>query len=518
MQYYQIKDITKTIGPRTLFKIKQLGFHDHDRIGLIGENGTGKTTLLRLLSAEASPITPSATKHLLPQLKPDLELSGGEIVKRYLDEAFASQADILFLDEPTANLDTVNIKLLEQRLRHYPGTLIVISHDRAFLDRVATTIWDLAEQKITVYKGNYSAYKQQQDQVKQQAWQAYEQYEKKKAQLEVAAHKRQIKAKRATVIPKNKVGTQEAYKAKPYFNKKQSKLAKTAKAIEKRVQQLPEVAKPQQVKPIKMALKNGAALRRGKILNVADFDLYQGSKLLVKDINFALNGGEKLALTGPNGSGKTTLIQQILMQNHSEIFLNEAAEVGYFRQDLSNLDLTQTIYQNIKSASYQTDSTNRTVLARLGFKADTLTKPVGVLSGGERVKISFAKLFVSSANFLILDEPTNFLDIIALEALQQLLVDYPGSILLVSHDRYFVDQVATKRLVIDPKTKTIHDPFKTTAKPVAIEQDKPIDQTERLLKLKNRQATLISALTVEPDNAVYEKEFLEVSRQINQLS
>ena len=140
MQYYQIKNVSKTVGPRTLFKIKQLGFHQRDRIGLIGANGIGKTTLLRLLNAVDSPITPSATKHLLPQLKPAAELSGGEIVKRYLDEAFASQADILFLDEPTANLDVANITTLEQRLRHYPGTLIMISHDRAFLDRVATTI------------------------------------------------------------------------------------------------------------------------------------------------------------------------------------------------------------------------------------------------------------------------------------------------------------------------------------------------------------------------------------------
>lgn len=518
MQYYQIKNVSKTVGPRTLFKIKQLGFHQRDRIGLIGANGIGKTTLLRLLNAVDSPITPSATKHLLPQLKPAAELSGGEIVKRYLDEAFASQADILFLDEPTANLDVANITTLEQRLRHYPGTLIMISHDRAFLDRVATTIWTLADAKITVYKGNYTAYKEQRDQAQQKQWQDYEQYEKKKAQLAVAAVKRQAKAQRATVIPKDKVGTQEAYKAKPYFNKKQAKLAKTAKAIEKRVQQLPEVKRPHQAKPIKMALKNGSALRRGKVLSVKAFDLYQGQRLLVKDIDFDLKGGEKLALTGPNGSGKTTLIQQILMQKQPEIFLNDAAEVGYFRQDLRNLDRHKTIYQNVQMASYQSESVNRTVLARLGFKAEALQKPVGVLSGGEQVKVSFAKLFVSSANFLILDEPTNFLDIVALEALQQLLIDYPGSVLLVSHDRYFVSKVATKRLIIDPKTKTIHDPARTQSPTPVAPQPQAVARDEALLKLKNRQATLLSALTVDPDNSAYEKEFLEVSRQIRQLS
>ncbi|MFD1672148.1 ribosomal protection-like ABC-F family protein [Agrilactobacillus yilanensis] len=519
MQYYQIKHVTQTFGPRTLFTIKQLGFHSGDRIGLIGANGTGKTTLLRLLGAADSPITPSASKYVLPQIKPSAQLSGGEIVKRYLDEAFASQADILFLDEPTANLDVENIKTLENRLRHYPGTLIIISHDRAFLDKIATTIWALADQKISVCKGNYTDYQAQKDQMLRKQQQEYQAYEKQKNKLEKAAEKRQIKAKRAATIPRNKVNTQEAYKAKPHYNKIAAKLAKTAKSIEKRATQLDVVAKPQKAQDIKMTLNNGTALRQGKVLNIENFDLYQGQQLLIKQINFGLKGGEKVALTGPNGSGKTTLIEAILKQQAPEIFLNEAVEIGYFKQDLHNLDLKKTVYENVNAASYQTESLNRTILARLGFKDEALAKPVGVLSGGERVKISFAKIFVSKANFLILDEPTNFLDIVALEALQALLAAYPGTVLLVSHDRYFVSKVATRRLIFDPKQHVLQDPTKANLpSKKAVVATESVDQAAILLQLKNRQATLLNALTAEPDNTDYEQEFLEISRKIRQLS
>lgn len=517
MQYYQIKDITKTIGARTLYHIKQIGFHQKDRIGLIGANGVGKTTLIKQLSdAQHSPIVPSATKHLLPQIKPSAQYSGGEIVQQYLDQAFASHADILFLDEPTANLDEDNIQALESRLSHYPGTLILISHDRAFLDHIATTIWSLEDQTIRVTKGNYSAYKQQATLRQHQQRNAYDQYTKKKMQLERAAEKRAQKASRAAVIPQNKVNSQEAYKAKPYFHKKEAKLAKTAKSIERRATQLDEVARPQVQKPIKMTLNHGAELRKNKILTLDHYDLRQGDKLLAGDIQVSLKGKDKVALTGPNGSGKTTLIEAILAGKSQRIHISDAARIGYFQQDLHNLDTHKTVYQNVATTAYQDETTMRTVLARLGFGADQLQQPVGVLSGGERVKVSFAKIFVSDANFLILDEPTNFLDIVALEALQQLLVDYKGGVLLVSHDRYFKAKVAQKQWVLDPKTRTLKDPAvdRLGQQPV-----KPtvVDHSELKLKLKNRQSYLLNALTEDPDNQAFAQEFQAVSRQLREL-
>ncbi|MCH4169849.1 MAG: ATP-binding cassette domain-containing protein [Lactobacillus sp.] len=517
MSYYQAKDLTQTIGAQNLFHIKQLGFHSGDRIGIVGPNGAGKTTLLKLLSdPHHSPIVPSASKYLVPQIKASEALSGGEIVQRYLDLAFASQAELLFLDEPTANLDTANIESLEAKLTNYPGTLILISHDRAFLDHIATTIWALDGGQLQRYKGNYSAYQSQLKQAQQHQWHAYEQYETKKLQLEKAAAKRQVKANRAAKIPQNKLDSQEAYKAKPYFHKKEAKLAKTAKAIEKRATQLTAVAKPEMQKPIKMALNNETALQRGTLLQIKDFDLYQGQQLLLQDVTVKVRGGDKLALTGPNGSGKTTLIQAILTQKSPAIFVNPAAKIGYFQQDLNNLDLSKSVYANVLATAYQDETTIKTVLARLGFKNEALAKQVGVLSGGERVKVSFAKLFVSAANCLILDEPTNFLDIVALEALQQLLVTYRGTVVLISHDRYFVKAIAQRYLQIDPQAKRLFDPKENRPNPIG-KPDVAQNKAEDLLRLQNRQAQLLNALTQEPDNADFNQEFLAVSRQIRAL-
>ncbi|WP_416353519.1 ribosomal protection-like ABC-F family protein [Agrilactobacillus fermenti] len=518
MQFYQAKDLTAEVGARTLFHIAKLGFHYGDRIGLIGGNGVGKTTLLTMLAGleQPSPLKPSASKYLVPQLKPTKNLSGGQIVQHYLDAAFETQADILFLDEPTANLDVENVKQLENSLKNYPGTLIMVSHDRAFLDRIVTHIWALADQKLTPFVGNYSDYLATKSAQENKQWQKYHAYTRQKQKLALAAAKREQKAARAIVIPQNKVGTQEAYKSKPYFNKKQAKLAKTAKAIEKRATKLTPVDHPEVEKPIKMQLNHGQALQEGGVLTIEHFKLERNHKVLINDVNLQLRGGEKLAITGPNGSGKTTLLESIVQHHSSAIHLNDPVHIGYFQQDLRNLVLDQSILENVLAATIQNKTLVRTVLARLGFKAEQLQKQVKLLSGGERVKVSFAKLFLSQANFLILDEPTNYLDIVSLEALEQLMMAYPGTVLIVSHDRYFIKRVATRQLQIEPETKSLIDPERANDHKSA-EKQASVSRADKILALKNQQTALLGRLTMVPDDAKAEKAFLAVSQALKAL-
>ncbi|MEB1806066.1 MAG: ABC-F type ribosomal protection protein [Bacillaceae bacterium] len=491
---------------RLLIEIEQLQIHKRDRIGLVGKNGNGKTTLLEVLAGRRTPdlghVHSFVRRELLPQLKQtDTSKSGGEVTQQYINQALNSDPDILFADEPTTHLDTSHIEWLEKKLSNWQGAFVIVSHDREFLDTVCTTIWEIDEGQIKEYKGNYSDYVAQKKLKTQQHHLAYEKFQKKKRQLEDAISQKTKKAQRATKAPK-KVSSSEARitGAKPYFAKKQKKLDQTANALKTRVELLEKVEKPKDVTPIKMTLPNEETFKGRIILQAKDVKGSAGDRLLWQEASFHVRGGDKLAIIGVNGSGKTTLIQKML--NQAEGFTHfKAMKVGYFSQNLNLLDTEKTIIENVSTSTIQDETFVRTVLARLHFYREDVFKPVSVLSGGERVKVALAKLFVSDSNTLILDEPTNFLDIEAVTALEGLLKEYEGTVIFVSHDRRFIRQVATRILEIKEKTLVRFDGAYDDYIDHKPQEKRNHAEDERLI-LETKISEVLSLLSIEPTDAL----------------
>ncbi len=507
------------IKDRLLLDIDKIQIQKHDRIGLVGRNGCGKTTLLEVLAGKTVPdngtITTNGICELLPQIKrTDTTKSGGEVTQEYINAALAKSPAILLADEPTTNLDTSHIEWLEKKFKKSHSALVLVSHDRVFLDDLCTSIWELDEGKLKVYKGNYSDYMEQKELEQHQQKQAYESYEKKKKQLEEALILKEKKAEKATKTPKN-VSSIEARKTKPYFANKQKKLQKTAKAIETRLEKLEKVEKVKEAPVIKMNLPNEETFKGRIVLRVEDAACYIGQRLLWKTAGFHVRGGDKLAIIGPNGCGKTTLVKKI-MNLDERITISPSMKIGYFSQNIDILNTEKSILENVNTTSIQNETFIRTVLARLHFFREDVYKPVSVLSGGERVKVAFAKLFVSEINTIILDEPTNFLDIPSVEALEALLQEYEGTVIFVSHDRQFIESIATRILTINNQEIQLFDgtyeQFKNYTPKAA--HDTKEDQ---LLLIETRITEVLSRLSMEPSDEL-ELEFQRLLAEKRKLA
>ncbi|PPA70698.1 Vga family ABC-F type ribosomal protection protein [Jeotgalibacillus proteolyticus] len=517
MVLLEANNLKKTVRDRLLFDIEQLRIQPGDRIGLVGSNGSGKTTLLEILAgkqkADEGTIDTYSKSYLLPQLKrTDTVKSGGEITQEYINQALAAKTEILFADEPTTNLDTLKLAQLEKRLKRFSGALVLVSHDRAFLDHLCKKIWEIEDGKVEEYKGNYTAFTDQKELKKRQHEEAFDQYMKKKKQLEEAIAQKEQRAERATVKPKN--GGALSGFSSPYFAKKQKKLHKTASALETKLEQLKTVEKPKKPPVVKMNLPNEEAIKNRTVLTINAHRVTAGEHLLFYSPSFSIHGGEKVALIGKNGSGKTTFLKEI-MADSELVRLSPAAKIGYFSQNLDILNPEKSILENIKETAIHQEDLIRTVLARLHFFREDVYKKVGVLSGGERVKTAFAKVFLSDLNTLILDEPTNYLDIQAVEALEQLLIDFKGTVLFVSHDRRLMERTATRVVEIKDQAMQVYQGSYTEFLQYTPVQQRDENEDERL-KLETKISEVLSRLSLEPSEEL-DQEFKELLNRKNQL-
>lgn len=514
MNVVNILHLKVTIGTRNLLDLKNLHVQEKQRIGLVGKNGSGKTTLFKALLGEIdTDISNFSTKGrlaMLPQLKyTETTKSGGEISQDYIVQVLNQSPNILLADEPTTNLDTSHVEWVESKLSEYQGTILLISHDRTLLDSICNTIWELEEGEITEYKGNYSDYIEQKENKKKHQQKEYEKFKQKEQQLEEAIIQKDRQAERATKAPKNLSSSEARIKgAKPYFAKLQKGLHQNRKALQTRLEKLEEIKKPKEEYPIKMTLPNTRSFENKVILRAQKVAGQVGDKKLWKPTTFFIRGKDKVGIIGANGSGKTTLLKKIMDKEDKSIFLSPAVKIGYFDQNINRLDTKKSILENVKEESKQDETLIRTVLARLGFSNEDVYKEVSVLSGGERVRVSLAKLFVSDCNTLILDEPTNFLDVYALEALEELLIEYEGTVLFVSHDRQFISSIATKILSFDDEKNL--EMFNGTYEEFNLyHQKKDRDtQAEQLLKTEMAITSVLNKLS-EPLISESEKEDLE---------
>ena len=488
--------LNKSFGIETVLEDVTFHVNAGDRVGIVGANGAGKSTLMRILAGELQPdsgelyfekgasigylkqrdhfpdggtvqeeVSKAATekqkeafeerhgysydkglKGILRSLaftddyldKPVGTLSGGERTRLAMASLLLQEPDMLLLDEPTNHLDIGTLKWLEGYLKGYRGTLIIISHDRYFLDKLATRIFEIEHCHLKAYDGNYTTFK-----------------EKKQLQYEQdLRHYEQMKAE---------VARQEEI-IRRFKEHNTEHLVKRAQSREKRLAMLDMPDKPTFFRE-KLKIRFDEKLKSGQdVLQAEDLAMSftgpEGVKHLFSGVNMDIKKGDRICMVGPNGVGKTTLLKIILGELDPDsgwLKLGQNVVCGYYDQEQKLLDSEKTVLDEVHSSYIKYDQVElRKLLGRLGFYGDDVFKQVKDLAGGEKAKLSLLKLMMTGANFLILDEPTNHLDIAAKEVFEDALLDFPGTLLIVSHDRYLLQKIPTAIYELKPEGITVY--------------------------------------------------------------
>lgn len=454
--------------------------------------------------------------------QPAQDLSGGEKTKLMLCRVLVSDYDLLILDEPTNHLDLESSQWLEDYLSKLNKTLVVISHDRFFLDVVANKIWELTPKGLQGYVGNYSAYKVQKENEIKNLTKEYSKQQSKIQSLEnmiAQRHNWYARAHKAA-------GQNDFYRAKA------KKHAGVLKAKERELERLKsnQMDKPEKgLSPAFEIINKNIELKKlpPVLVRIENLTKAFGSKEILRDVSLQIRREDKIALLGANGTGKTTLLQIIIgldREYEGSLAINPQVRIGYFAQELSTLNYNATILEDVLNVGVKVNEA-RLLLASLLFKGDEVYKSISRLSMGERCRVAFAKLILAGANLLVLDEPTNYMDIISKEKIEEVLEEFQGSVIFVSHDRYFTQRIANKIYLIKNKAVQCYEGnyayYLTKSQEergaAAQDDDSPIIR-DKISRLEVELALLSSKLAEPLDEearAFLNAEFLRVAREIN---
>lgn len=516
-----IDHLEKEIGTRTLFTIKKLAVNENDKIGLIGDNGVGKTSLLRILSGQdkdylgyidiqtnidyllngVEKIVFSQEDYLKAKLDPEGEYSPGETQRLKLTKLLSNRFAFLLVDEPTSHLDIKQKERLIENLRNRKRGYILISHDRDFINQTCNKIFELANGELEVFNGDYSFYLEEREKRNKFAQREYDAYISEKKRLTGIASDIKIQSSKIRTTPK-RMGNSEARLHKMGGQENKKRLDKRVKAIYSRINQLEVKEKPKEESPIKLSIGEKDKIFSKVLVSAKKLNKRFGEKLIFDNAYFEIQNNTKIALLGDNGSGKTTLLNMILKR---EIWVHPNLKIGYYSQLEETLHSTKNILENVVESSIYDESMTRIILARLGLRMDDVYKNIDILSDGERAKVKLAKLLTSDFNFLIMDEPTNFLDISSIEALEELLKGYGRPLLFVTHDVSLINNIADGLLMIEEhKIKSFRG---NLAKFKKRKEEKKTNSSSEDFLLEFRLASINSRLT--QDIPIDEREQLE---------
>ncbi|MGE5560177.1 MAG: ribosomal protection-like ABC-F family protein [Chloroflexota bacterium] len=563
----------------TVFTDLSFSLNRGAKVGLVGPNGAGKTTLVRLLAgvdqpdagqiilpqpitvaylpqepvfsgaaslveaalAVASASVPGTidvsdaamvaqTRKVLAglgfsqsqQAASAARLSGGERTRLCLAGLLLARADLLLLDEPTNHLDVDALEWLEDFVKRTPAAVLVVSHDRYFLDRIADGILELENGRLTQYSGNYSAYVAARDAARRRQTLEYEEYQRTREML-----RRQIRQQMQwsqTAHAQATAKLLEVPKQKAYYRTKAGKRARVGKAKQRALERLESDPRERPRERRGVNLEFAAVERAGdEILRLNGVSKGFGGRTLFRDVSLVIRHGERVALVGPNGSGKTTLLRialGLLLADAGAAAFGATARPGYLAQQLEQLAPEQTLTGQILAAAPGLSRTEvRTVLGCFLFGDNDVNRPVATLSTGEKVRLALATLMISGGNCLVLDEPTNHLDLMTRERVEEALAEYDGTLIVVSHDRYLLRKLATRVLAIE--AGRVRDYPGDYAYYLAKRNGGQPGGDEDLLVLENRLSVLAAELgrrdCEESERAQLESEFVAVSRRVAAL-
>ncbi len=503
-----IQHLSMDYDERRLFSDVSFHIHTGEHVALIGPNGIGKTTLLHLIADQLQPTDGSIKRHykklgLLSQhfvagdhtvldvveradavryqlranaMNGDLtiyqqaldqdafsleadaarvlkevkleealwthkasSLSGGEQTRLQLACLLLSRPDFIILDEPTNHLDQETLEWLTEWVNMSRTSILYVSHERFFIDATADAVIELSESGATRYSGNYQSYKEQKEHQALSQQRAYEKQERTRKELT-----RMIQGYRQW----HQKASNQASERDPYAKKKAAKHATKVKAKEQQLERLLEdrVQKPQVAPTVHVAFEH-EAIRAKRLISFERVSFMHETKPILNDVSFTVERGDRIAVIGPNGSGKTTLLRLIegeYAPHQGNVIRHPRLKTGYFSQALSHLPTSGTLLEALLEYGTMSETDARTLLACFLFRRDDVYRSISDASMGEKCRIAFLRLYFSGAHLLILDEPTNYLDLATREQIEAALDVFPGELLFVSHDRYFTDRLSNR--------------------------------------------------------------------------
>lgn len=464
----ECRNICMEYGDDIILKDVNLSVKENEIVGIVGSNGSGKTTLINIICAQKKPLNGKVFFYKdnlkIGYMKQSADynnddeiskMSCGEKTKKALNEVLYGKNDVLVLDEPTNHLDYEGIEYIIKKINNFKGTVIIISHDRYFLDQCAERIIEIEDGSCHEYNGNYSFYRRVKQKEYENKLKLYNKQEKYKQKINAEIENTKNWSSKAHRESRSKaIETGNKFGGKEFNRAKAKRMDKQIKSRIKRLEKIKTdgIEKPNEEEKVFFELKEGR--KKGSIaLYGKEISKSYEDKIIFKKSSFYVNQCEKVGLFGKNGCGKSTLIKAVLgMTDYDgELYLSNSKTVGYLSQDVIDLDEESTIIDLFHINNNREMGIIRTKLDLLGFHKNSVYKKVKYLSMGERMKIKLLLMIEQNCDILILDEPTNHIDIHVREQLEEILEEFKGTIILVTHDRYMMEKVCNKLLVFENK-------------------------------------------------------------------